>query len=117
MLISRLAGLALVYAAAPAEYEVTMAERGGDGYNYTTNAYVEYAINGIESYTRITSLETPILITASSIKFMRYTAVDWCVDIEYGYEFLAGDIGQGTQYTDWLPVTAPVTFYLAAYAF
>ena len=116
MLISRLAGLALVYAAAPAGYEVTMVEGGGDGYNYTTNAYVEYAINGIESYTRITSLETPILITASSIKFMRYTAVDWCVDIVYG-EFSAYDLGQGTQYSDWLPVTAPATVYLWAYAF
>jgi hypothetical protein len=108
----------LVYSAAPVGFEVTLVEMGGvEGYNYTENAYVEYAINGVESYTRITSLDAPIILNASSIRFKRYTAPDWCVDIWGGELLWVADIGKGTLYTDWITITAPFTFYLAAYAF
>ncbi len=107
----------LVYSAAPAGFEVTLGEQRTEGYNYTANAYVEYAINGVESYTRITSLDAPIILNASSIRFKRYTAPDWCVDIRRGEELIVGDMGEGTLYTDWITITAPITFYLGAYVF
>lgn len=116
----------LVYSAAPVGFEVTLVDArvAGhlEGYDYTENAYVEYAINGVESYTRITSLDAPIILNASSIRFKRYTAPNWCVDIKGvdidGGELLwVGDTGAGTLYTNWIAITAPSTFYLWAHVF
>ena len=111
--------IALIGAGGTPTFTLTLEEFAGDGYNYSANVYVEYALNGGTTWTTITSLATPIeLYDVFSVRFRGYMAQNYCIDIWNEYlGFIANWSGSGWEYTDWLNMESDTTYLLAAYLF
>lgn len=89
--------------------------KGSDGYNYTATRYVSYALDGVESYTKITDLTSDITLSGHTL--IKFYAIDDTYDGAYVGTTLDGaDVViaiSGEAYSEWLTISEDKTYYCA----